>query len=371
MDNKIHLNRTSDRTANVTETILRDKKNSKVIFRPTIIVNSKNLNESVKGKIIYAKDEVNKTDDTFLSPSKLRKGDWYEIELHSDEVMKLFNSLRLLYEIKELDEVTYIRVDTSRDDFLDFFNSNPNVFKEVLVEEKTLEFIVESEEIIIALSNRADFIDKLIELDEVEIGNLITGVQLKSIEALGIMISNNLGNNNEEFWQREVFSKYSWILSQLVSKPLMMHEDKAYLGGKTIGDSSGKVIDYVYKNKLTDSIVLIEIKTPMSKLIMKSEYRADVYAVHKELSGAISQCLVYKDVLQKEYYSLVRNSKNTFEVFNPKILLIIGKLEELSSKQMRSFELYRRELKDIEIITFDEILERLRGLCRSLKGERV
>lgn len=220
-------------------------------------------------------------------------------------------------------------------------------------------------------SNRADFIDKLIELDEVEIGNLIIGVQLKSIEALGIIIANNMGNNSEEFWQREVFTKYSWILSQLVSKPLMLHEDKAYLGGKTIGDSSGKVVDYVYKNKLTDNIVLVEIKTPTSKLIMKSEYRADVYAVDKELSGAISQCLVYKDVLQKEYYSLVRNSKNPFEVFNPKIMLIIGKLEDLNCEQIRSFELYRRELKDVEIITYDEILERLRGLCRSLKGERI
>ncbi|GAA2942846.1 hypothetical protein GCM10010525_03570 [Glutamicibacter bergerei] len=53
--------------------------------------------------------------------------------------------------------------------------------------------------------------------------------------------------------------------------------------------------------------------------------------------------------------------------------LIIGTLTELSAEQKVSFELYRQSLHGFQILTYDELLERLKMLVvmlRADEGER-
>ena len=102
---------------------------------------------------------------------------------------------------------------------------------------------------------------------------------------------------------------------------------------------------------------MIEIKTPETKLLGR-EYR-NVYTISSELSGAINQLLSYKDEIQKNYYTVLRDE--TSQLINPKCILIIGKLNDLNMNERgkNSFEIFRRDLKDIEIVTYDELFGKI------------
>jgi hypothetical protein len=77
--------------------------------------------------------------------------------------------------------------------------------------------------------------------------------------------------------------------------------------------------------------------------------------------------------LTKEYYALVKKSKHDFEVFNPPCLVLAGNIEEelIDSDKRKSFELFRNGLKDIEIITFDELFTKVKMLIDLLEDNTL
>jgi len=175
---------------------------------------------------------------------------------------------------------------------------------------------------------------------------------------------------NEEKWQ-DFFKNNSWIFSQLFAYPTVLIKDKAYVGGKTIYNIEGKIVDYLYKNKLTKNSALIEIKTHTSRLLSKKPYRGeDVFFLDKNLSGAINQALDQKHTYLRDFKSTLVEGEE-YESFDPKCLIIIGKISSLTKKQLKSFELFRRGLKDIEIITFDELYEKIKSILEIFKKDET
>lgn len=164
----------------------------------------------------------------------------------------------------------------------------------------------------------------------------------------------------EEKWQ-DFFKENAWIFSQLFAHPTVLFEDKAYVGGKTIQNKDGKVVDFLYANKLTKNSALIEIKKHTTKLLSKKPYRGtDVFHMDKELSGVINQVLDQKETYCKKFDS-IRGEAN-INSFNPKCIIIIGKISSLDGNQSKAFELLRSSLKDIEIVTFDELYDRIKSI---------
>ena len=71
----------------------------------------------------------------------------------------------------------------------------------------------------------------------------------------------------------------------------------------------------------------------------------------------------------KEFYNLQRCSANQeFYAFNPKCIVVIGSLATMNADGLSAFENYRNSLSNIEIIAFDEVLQRLKDL-RSILEE--
>jgi hypothetical protein len=173
----------------------------------------------------------------------------------------------------------------------------------------------------------------------------------------------NKENKDEEFWQ-VLFTDYPEIISQSFSIPFIKFKEKAYLGGKSIENTKGNLVDYAFKNKFTQSLTLIEIKTPLSKLV-GSKYR-NSHSISSELSGAINQLLKYKNSIQKDFYSINYNSEDKFKVFNPKCILIIGSFETLKEDERETFELFRNEFKTVDIVTFDELFDKIYMLLKLL-----
>ncbi|MCC7004814.1 DUF4263 domain-containing protein [Candidatus Nomurabacteria bacterium] len=156
---------------------------------------------------------------------------------------------------------------------------------------------------------------------------------------------------------QKFFGENSWIFSNILSTPVAILAGKAYVGGKIFDNKSGREADFLYKNNLTHNVFIVEIKTPKKKLIdsLNAYRKPDVFSIGKELTGGLIQVLDQKDNLQKEFY---RISSGKFESFSPKALLVIGNLKDLDKKQFKSFELFRSNIKDVEIVTYDELYER-------------
>lgn len=177
----------------------------------------------------------------------------------------------------------------------------------------------------------------------------------------------NKENLNEEFWQI-FFSNHPQIISFLFPDPIVKLGEKTYFGGKDLTNKGGNIGDYVFQKKLAKSVIIVEIKSPKTK-VLGSQYRTNSYSISNDLSGAVVQTLNYKTEIQRDFHRLVYETASKFEVVEPTCMVIIGNIgtEILDNKQMRSFDLFRNSLNNLIIVTYDELFEKLK-MIKELKG---
>jgi hypothetical protein len=169
--------------------------------------------------------------------------------------------------------------------------------------------------------------------------------------------------DNEEKWQ-QYFIQHTWTLNHLFPYEVVLHKGKAYVGGKTVENEEGRIVDFLFSSGFKDNYALLEIKTPKTPLLKKNAYREPaVFPLSDELSGSVNQCLDQKDTYIKDFG---KSSKT----FDPKAVLVIGEKKSLTSAQAICFELYRSNQKNVEIVTFDELYAKLLGLYQVLTGNK-
>ena len=106
---------------------------------------------------------------------------------------------------------------------------------------------------------------------------------------------------------------------------------------------------------------------PQTTIPNKSAYRDGVYTPSSDLSGSINHALDQKYQFQKQIAQIKDNSRLfDIESYAAHCCLIIGNTPE-GDDQKKSFELFRRNSKDVEIVTFDELLEKLKQLSAFLR----
>ena len=178
------------------------------------------------------------------------------------------------------------------------------------------------------------------------------------INVYGDMINKN---RNEDHWQK-FFAENRFILNLAVGYPITIVRGQASVGGRTLCGSGDKIADFLVKNKVTNNAAIVEIKTPGTPLLNQKTYRSKVYKPSGDLSGSINQVLDQRYHFQSEFYSIVKNSKiSDLESYSVHCCLIIG-TTPTEENQRKSFEHCRGNSKDVRIVTFDELLENLRGL---------
>lgn len=209
--------------------------------------------------------------------------------------------------------------------------------------------------------------EKVCKIKTEHLQKVSTLIGISNIHKAISIWQDNRENSSEEFWQ-ELLKENPYIISQTFLYPVIILKDKAYLGGKGIDNGGGKLLDFLFRHRLSNNVALIEIKTPTTP-ILGSKYRTGVYSISQDLSGGINQVLNYKDSLIKDYDSLVRGSKPYFQAFDPKCVVIAGCVESLrDEEQLRSFELFRSNLKDVQVLTYDELFKKLEMLLGLLEG---
>lgn len=131
-----------------------------------------------------------------------------------------------------------------------------------------------------------------------------------------------------------------------------------------IDRQNAKFVDYLYTNESSNDALLVEIKTPETKLL-GTKYRKGVYKPSSELSGAVVQALDYKRDLVKNIMHITENTEHKVDVFNPRCIIVVGNAtKELDDNiKRKSFELFRTNFKDVDIVTYDELFKKAEALA--------
>ena len=114
----------------------------------------------------------------------------------------------------------------------------------------------------------------------------------------------------------------------------------------------------------------VEIKRPDTKLFHEKKNRADCWKLSSDLYDAHSQILEHKasGQIKLQMDSINYGSDDTVvnqKAFDSKTILIIGNWDEITNDNPRvkaikekTFELFRQNSKNVEIITYDELYDR-------------
>ena len=175
----------------------------------------------------------------------------------------------------------------------------------------------------------------------------------------------------EPNWQ-EFFENNDWILGYgLDYRFLKILQREARVSNIELDGKNAVIVDFLLG--CSNFTVLVELKRPDTVLFTESKNRSGSWNLSSHLTKAVSQILT-----QKAEWLLKSEGKNynkqgeliNQETHDPKTILIIGNTKEfqgedfISSIKRKTFELFRRNLRNIEIFTFDEMLDRARFIVR-------
>ncbi|MGW5385794.1 Shedu immune nuclease family protein [Nocardia sp. NPDC003963] len=188
-------------------------------------------------------------------------------------------------------------------------------------------------------------------------------------------VTESRGRGPEQVWQH-FFEDNPWIFGVSLAGQLLTSWDREKLEQVVAGASitgAGKRTDALLRTTgRVKSLVFAEIKTHKTPLLTR-EHRSGCWALSAELSGGIAQVhgtvhLAVHAIGERLHSTATDGTEIAGDytyLLNPRSFLIIGQLDEFLSKdgghhrdKIRSFQLLRNNLKDPELVTFDELLAR-------------
>ena len=174
-------------------------------------------------------------------------------------------------------------------------------------------------------------------------------------------------SHDENDWQR-FLQENPFVLSMLFGRPIVRLADQASVGGRKVTGGGDKITDFLVRNALTDNAALVEIKTPKVQLLNTGTYRKAVYIPSRELVGAISQALDQKDRFEKNIARIRDQNRDLdVEAYHVQACVLAGTMPS-GHDRVRFFELFRQNLKDVVVMTFDELLRKVEDLCEFLRA---
>ena len=195
-----------------------------------------------------------------------------------------------------------------------------------------------------------------------KLAKLQEDIELVTLEVLICRYEKMLSQKLKENRWQDFFNQNPFILSMAFGYPIVKVKDQASIGGRKLSGSGEKITDFLVKNSLTNNTAMFEIKTPQTQLLNKRAYRDGVFTPAPDLSGSINQALDQRYQFQKQI-SQIKDTSRIFDLESYAVYscLIIGRTPA-DSDQQKSFELFRRNSKEVQIVTFDEMLEKLKQL---------
>jgi hypothetical protein len=210
--------------------------------------------------------------------------------------------------------------------------------------------------------------DRVLENIQTE---LVIEGRKKTLDQVVKKFEKHLKNKNfdEKKWQKFLHTEVFYFLSNYVES---IREADVNFGKE---ENGAKKPDFVWIDTY-GFLDVFEIKTPFTEILAKRIDKShDNYFLSRNSSMAISQIEKYILFLESNVKGfegyLAKKTKVPFSVLRPKAFLIIGDSREYNGNdnKKRDFRVLRRSFKNIEFITFDELLDNLKSL--SSKFEKI
>jgi hypothetical protein len=316
--------------------VLRESETRRLVFKPMIVEKPE---APVRGYFVWQRKL--KADDwediTGESLTSLKAGEGFSLELRSGEVSTLLQGIQSRKDIYDRYGIRF----GQRDYFAGA--ELPAVVRQILEQPDS------------------ELAEALRALEPEDLLSLGRSVDVSKLDVLLDEWDANEDNPDEDFWQ-DLLKRNAWVFSQLTGSPVVLLQEKAYVGGKGISNTGGGLIDYLLANALTENVSLVEIKTPTAVLCDARYRTSGAYTLGKDVVGGLMQVLGYRQTFISEVQNL-RRSNETFQAYNPRCYLVVGRIASLSDDdETRSFELFRSAQPTAQILTFDEVRERLEGI---------
>lgn len=170
---------------------------------------------------------------------------------------------------------------------------------------------------------------------------------------------------NENHWQN-FFEQNVFILTLIFARPVRLLHTQFHAKGSSLDGSGAQVGDFLFAER-GHALAVVEIKKPTSQLMLSSTYRnSEVYGPAAELSGAITQVLYQQSAMQSHW--LVHQTRPELKDSRPDAIrcVVIAGMTPVEEAQRRSFEVFRNACKNVEVVTFDELLSKLKLLLELL-----
>lgn len=204
-----------------------------------------------------------------------------------------------------------------------------------------------------------------------KVASLKNDIELVALETLIERYEQMLEKNHQERYWRKFFNENPFILSLVFNCPVLTIGGQASVGGHSLAGTGETIADFLVKNSMTNNCMIIEIKTPKTELLNKRPYRGGLYAPSSDLSGAVNQVLNQKHYFEQEIPIKKTNSRlYDLESYSVSCCLIVGTLPE-TEEGRKSLEMFRGNSKSVGIVTFDELLEKLKMLKQVLTPPRL
>jgi hypothetical protein len=170
---------------------------------------------------------------------------------------------------------------------------------------------------------------------------------------------------DEPAWQK-FFEANQWIFGYgLDYRFLKILQREAHVSNVDLDGTNSVVGDFLMGS--SDFTVLVELKRPDTPLFGPSKNRSRAWKLSDDLQDAVSQILAQKADWQtkstQENYDR-HGGVITQRTHDPRCMLIVGAQEQFEGTdrekeiKLRTFELFRRDSRNIEILTYTELFER-------------
>lgn len=173
------------------------------------------------------------------------------------------------------------------------------------------------------------------------------------------------GRWKEGDWQ-QFFENNTWIFGQgLAYQFLGVVQAQPSYGGTTVRGTGGQRGDFLAAAAAAVRFTaLVDIKTPAAELVSDKLYRNKVHVMGHDLVGGVAQlqsnCRTWTVEGSRQEENREDLEAGRIYTYEPKGILVIGHTSQLAKDRNKraTFELFRRNLHNPEVITFDELLEK-------------
>lgn len=240
------------------------------------------------------------------------------------------------------------------------YNADPDVIRS-LIESDT------SAEDVVAVARRRAVIDQFARM-------------MNDNDFFDALVEEHPKKSKEGVWQ-SFFEENQWIFGIGLSGHLLLGWDSEQLEKIVVGAGlgvPGKRADAVLKTAgVVGMIAFAEIKHHRTELLAKDTYRSGAWAPSKELAGAVAQSQTTVQLaVEKLSITVEATTDEGFaipelatHVYRPRSFVVAGSTAEFvdgatggrSEGKIRSFELFRRNLYEPDVLTFDELLARAKA----------